>query len=36
MEFSELSVEEDKGSVDRMVENTETDTSGVLFSGDLE
>jgi hypothetical protein len=36
LEFSELSVEEDQGAVDRMVENTEADTSGVLFSGGLE
>lgn len=34
--FSELSVEEDQGSVDWMMENTKADTSGVLFSGDLE
>lgn len=33
LELSELSVEEDQGSVDRMVEHTEADTSGVLYWG---
>lgn len=33
LELSELSVKEDQGSVDRMVEHTEADTSGVLFGG---
>lgn len=33
LELSELSVEEDQGSVDRMAEHTEADTSGVLFRG---